>query len=137
MFSKTENMFRVFVSISVLFFSFITVSNAQCDNYVGTLITYGPTAGASPTSVTLGDDQLSGTLPIGFSFNFYCTNYSSFFISSNGYITFTSSATTGVFAQFVPNAAIPNNLIAANWTDLDPTAGGTITYETVGISPNR
>ena len=130
-------MFRVFVSISVLFFSFITVSNAQCDNYVGTLITYGPTAGSSPTSVTLGDDQLSGTLPIGFSFNFYCTNYSSFFISSNGYITFTSSATTGVFAQFVPNAAIPNNLIASNWTDLDPTAGGTITYETVGVSPNR
>ena len=35
--------------------------------------------------VTLSDDAMTGTLPIGFTFNFFGTNYTQFEISSNGF----------------------------------------------------
>ncbi len=89
--------------------------------------------------VTLADDELSATLPIGFTFNFYGINYTNFEISSNGFIlfdlaTFQSGCCSG---QFLPDANPPNNLIAAAWEDLYPPAGGQVGYQTFGTAPNR
>lgn len=39
--------------------------------------------------------------------------------------------------QFLPDVAVPNNLIALAWTDLNPSSGGTISYLTNGTAPNR
>lgn len=100
--------------------------------------TYSPISQSSPTSVTLTDDQLSGALPIGFSFVFYGNTYSSFYLSSNGFISFDPAAGAGCCTgQVLPNAAQPNNLIAFAWEDLNPNLGGNISYSTVGSSPNR
>ena len=83
-------------------------------------IAFAPLATAG-TAVSLGDDQVSGALPLGFNFDFYGNNYSQFYISSNGFITFSPSFNSGCCSgQFIPNAANPNNLIAAVWTDLYP-----------------
>ena len=93
---------------------------------------------ASGTSVVLGDDQVSGALPIGFSFDFFGTTYTNFYISSNGFITFTSTFASGCCnGQFFPDAGIPNNLIAFAWNDLFPPGGGTVEYFTSGVAPNR
>lgn len=92
------------------------------------------------TGVTLSDDQVSGALSIGFSFDFFCTTYTSFYISSNGFITFSNNTNSGCCAgQSMPtnSTAYPDNMIAYAWTDLYPPAGGTITYTTLGVSPNR
>ena len=95
------------------------------------------------TSVSLGDDQVSGALPIGFSFDFFCQSYSNFYISSNGFITFSAGQPTGCCSgQFLPNGATPNNLVAGYWEDLDPGNGGApaenaIGYQTIGTAPNR
>lgn len=104
--------------------------------------TFAP-ASITGTQVSLGDDQVSGALPIGFSFNFYGINYTEFYISSNGFITFSAGQPSGCCSgQNIPNAATPNNLIALAWEDLDPGNGGqpaenVVRYETIGTAPNR
>ena len=93
---------------------------------------------ANGTNVNLGDDQVSGVLPIGFSFMFFDIEYTEFVISSNGFISFTSTSPQGCcIGQSIPDASTPNNLIAAAWEDLNPNNGGTIRYEQIGSAPNR
>ena len=99
---------------------------------------FSPIATGSSSIVALPDDALSGALNIGFPFNFYCNTYTQFYISSNGFITFSVNSGNGCCAgQLIPNAGAPNNLISAAWTDLDPGVGGSITYATIGSSPTR
>ena len=100
-------------------------------------LTNSPYMGAL-TSVSLSDDQTSATLPIGFTFNFFGTNYTNFVISSNGFISFDLTAVNGCCSgQLLPDAFEPNNLIALAWNDLNPASGGTIGYTTIGSAPNR
>lgn len=90
------------------------------------------------TNVILGDDQLTANLPIGFTFNFYGNNYTDFIISSNGFITFPGAFNNGCCAgQVLPDAFDPNNVIAFAWNDLNPGAGGSIGYATIGTPPNQ
>ena len=90
------------------------------------------------TSVQLFDDQVSSDIPVGFDFSFFGTEYSSFRISSNGFITFNNNTNSGCCSgQTLPNTNTPNNLIALAWTDLNPSNSGSIKYETIGTAPNR
>lgn len=100
-------------------------------------------SGGGATTVTLGDDQVSSALPIGFTFNFFGNDYSNFYISSNGFMTFAAGSPNGCCSgQNLPTGSAPNNLIAFAWEDLDPGNGGApavnlIRYETVGAAPDR
>ncbi|WP_164490028.1 MopE-related protein [Runella sp. SP2] len=98
--------------------------------------TFSPVAGTG-TSVTLGDDAVSSTLPIGFTFSFFGNSYTDFAISSNGFITFSPFSSGCCSGQSIPNTSSPNNLIALAWDDLDPSASGSINYFTTGSAPNR
>lgn len=100
--------------------------------------TFNPDTTAGGTSVNLGDDQVSGDLPIGFTFRFFENNYTQFRISSNGFITFGNTTNNGCCSgDFIPDTWDPNNLIAFAWEDLDPFGVGSINYQTVGTAPNR
>ncbi len=106
--------------------------------------TYGPIdISAVGTDVPLSDDQVSGALPIGFSFDFFGNTYTDFYISSNGFITFSTGQPSGCCTgQVLPNATTPNNLIAFAWEDIDPGNGGqpamnVVRYATTGVAPNR
>lgn len=100
-------------------------------------LTNAPYAGAL-TSFTLTNDEYSALLPIGFSFDFYGNNYTDLRVSSNGFITFDQvSANTGNTAGTLPDNADINDIIAFAWTNLDPSAGGTMGYTTIGTSPNQ
>ena len=108
-----------------------------CSTYSVTGTPFAHVAGTG-TLVTLSNDQVSGALPIGFSFRFFCLDYTQFYISSNGFITFSSSSSSGCCSgQSLPNISAPNNLIALAWEDYDPSVGGIIDYYTTGIAPNR
>ncbi len=98
--------------------------------------TFAPIAG-SGTPVFLSDDVTSGALPIGFNFDFFGTNYSNFYISSNGFLAFTPEPNGCCSGQNLPDPNAPNNLIAFAWEDINPATGGTIEYFTTGIAPNR
>ena len=98
-------------------------------------VTYNPLSNGG-TSVTLGDDSNVGPFNIGFNFEFYGQTFSQFRICTNGFITFgdvSGSYTPGTF----PNSQSPNGVVAAYWTDLFPSSGYYMRYQTVGSAPNR
>jgi hypothetical protein len=93
------------------------------------------TANAGP----VGDDLISASIPIGFTFPFYAGTYSNVYIGTNGFITFNSASGSGCCSggTLPTSGNNPNNLIAALWTDLDNLSyGGTIDYFNL-TSPNR
>ncbi len=93
---------------------------------------------ATGTPVVLSDDSVSGALPIGFAFNYYGTDYSNIYISSNGFLTVLPGQPNGCCTGgILPSPTAPNGVIAGWWEDLNPGAGGTIHYQTLGAAPHR
>ena len=88
------------------------------------------------TSFTLGDDEMSAPFPMGFNFNFYGTDYSDAYVCSNGFLSFLGGSCPFSSAP-IPTAATPNGFLAGWWDDLNPSAGGSLYYETMGSAPNR
>mgnify|MGYP006278649613 CR=1 FL=1 len=78
------------------------------------------------TAVSLGDDDTTGSIPIGFAFGFYDSVYTELYIGSNGIITFDEPSALRV------NLELPTEyqkaMIAPFWDDLDPSKGGAIYY---------
>ena len=82
---------------------------------------------STPTGVTGDDASASLTLP--FTFTFFGTSYTTVQVGSNGILQLGACDGCASYApQTLPNATAPNTLIAALWRDLNPSAGGTITY---------
>ena len=80
---------------------------------------------------TTGDDFNVGPFPIGFNFPFYGSSFSTFRVSSNGFISFTSGSTA--FTDLtLPNISAPENLVAPLWSDFDLTTTGSIYYYSDG-----
>jgi len=75
------------------------------------------------TPVNLSDDQNVGPFALGFTFQFYGTNFTSYRLCSNGFVTFTSTSTSWGNDP-IPDNSEPNNLLAGFWDDLNPTYGG-------------
>lgn len=127
------------------------VAVSGISEYVLNTTAYNPlTPSGSPTVLCSGGSAVTaqtisslnnGTwtaLPIGFTFEFYGTNQTTFNVSTNGFISFGSLTTAGSTAgQNIPSTATPNNLIALAWGDLDFTSGGTLDYFVNGTAPNR
>ncbi len=65
-----------------------------------------------------GDDGLSAAVPMGISFPFYGSNFSSVRICTNGFLSFSDTATP-YENQALPNAGAPANLVAPFWDDMD------------------
>jgi subtilisin family serine protease len=65
-----------------------------------------------------GDDATSAAVPIGFDFPFYGGSFGSVRVCTNGWLSFTSTA-TAYDNQLLPNAGAPENLLAPFWDDLD------------------
>jgi hypothetical protein len=89
---------------------------------------------AGGTELILGDDAVSTSVPLGFSFPFYGTDYTECYVSSNGYLSFTSTTLSGCCTgQILPSSSYPNAIFFAQ-EDLDPNSGvdGTINYYTTG-----
>lgn len=101
-------------------------------------IPYAPEPGTGVT-VALSDDAVSGLLPIGFPFRFYGNEYTGFYISSNGFIGFSPSMPNGCcIGKPLPSVALPNNIIAFAWNDLNPGAySSTVSYFSTGTAPQR
>jgi hypothetical protein len=69
----------------------------------------------------LGDDNYIGPFPLGFSFFFYGTSYTQFYVGSNGIIGFDSVKMDEYFRARLPDPTVPNNLLAWLWDDLNIT----------------
>ncbi|MCP4581781.1 MAG: hypothetical protein GY839_09185 [candidate division Zixibacteria bacterium] len=80
------------------------------------------------TEITgMGDESSQGPFPIGFSFNFYGTDFTTFRATSNGFVSFTSTNYPYDNGP-IPTAAEPNNMLAVYWDDLNFNSGGNAYY---------
>ena len=128
---------RKFLLLFFIFFnsnivkSQIILSN---DSTLCCTFSYSLQALSSTPSGIIVDDTHGPVTPIGFTFNFYGVNYTQLVVSGNGYITF-DLAQAGQYSPFsintpIPNAGVvPQNAIMAPWQDIDPSVGGSITFE--------
>ena len=125
-----------------------TLTPAICDDYNVDIIPFAPlaTTGTAVTNFTATsifgplDEGVSSALPVGFDFDFYCTSFDTFYINTNGFITFNPiSPTAGLLSgATLPSAFDPNNIIALGWGDLDLSTGnGSVNYYIAGTTPNR
>src|ERR1043165_4001601 len=131
---------------------FFAISNAQPPNYALQAISGTYTALSGGTSVTLTyngaanyDDGIAipaNAIPIGFSFNYNGTNYTTIRPCANGWATFSSTALTNNTDTWTNNlasgpAANQRPLLAPLWDDNDMGAIDAVTYQLSGSSPNR
>lgn len=96
------------------------------------------------TALTMVDDTYIGPFPIGFSFCFFGEEYTQFYVSSNGWISFLEPTTAWSINWTpdgpVPDAAanVPKAAIYCPWTDWNTgLCTDCIHYETIGVAPNR
>lgn len=96
----------------------------------------GPTVG---TNIPLGDDGTSNAINIGFPFEYFGAPYNQLYVSPNGYIGFDPPLPGNFQPEELPScdADVPNLAIVACWEDFNPGAGGSVTYTTTGVAPNR
>jgi subtilisin family serine protease len=76
----------------------------------------------TPIALT-GDDSNTAGVPIGFDFPYYGNTFNTVNVCTNGWLSFTSTA-TALTNQALPNSgsSVPENLLAAFWDDLNPGA---------------
>lgn len=109
--------------------SFLFVPNNTFEGYSACAVPISsyPTPPAGGTNVTLSDDSnIQVTLSGGAQVTLYGVNYSSFYIGSNGYITFGTGDTdyTETIADHFNRARI-----SALFDDLNPATGGQVSWK--------
>jgi hypothetical protein len=92
-------------------------SNVTTYTFANSTSPYTPLSGGTNSTAT-GDDGIQTDVPIGFTFNYNGTNFTTFGISTNGTIQLGGTATS------FSNALISNsNVIAPMWDDNNRTTG--------------
>lgn len=83
-----------------------------------------PPAGGPGTPITLASgSSVAGPFALGMSFPFYEANYTNFYVSSEGFLSFNALASSYLTNATIPTAALPQNIVAGFWDDLSFTAG--------------
>ena len=79
------------------------------------------------TGGTLGacDDCTSGSVPLGFTVNYFGSRYSSLIVNNNGNVTF-----DGGLSSFTPEPLVArsNRMVAPFWADVDTRAAGSVSW---------
>jgi hypothetical protein len=86
-----------------------------------------------------GDDLTQTGIPLGFTFNFAGTNYTTVAMCSNGFMSLNNSPSNQL-TNSQANAAGIGPMLMPLWDDLDGTSGTPSTYAyytTTGVAPNR
>lgn len=126
------------ITFLLAFFLFLTQSKAQSvSGYAFSQSAEAYVAVTGTSSTADGDDGIQNNIPIGFSFNYGGITYSTFSISTNGWIRLGQNIGGNSWVNTLSN---PNAnyapLIAAYWDDHNRTTGS-IAYELTGTAPNR
>lgn len=97
--------------------------------------TYSAISGGTVLGVDTNDDTSFPALPIGFSFVYNGTTYTTFSVNSNGFLALGGSASSSYTAI---SSGTSNNIVAALNLDLQGnTTTGNLQYLTTGSSPTR
>lgn len=117
---------------------------AQVGNYSFRAFTasFDTIVGGTDDNLVEDDDELGNVISLGFSFDFDGTSYTHVVASSNGWLSFDTSATSSTLTNDLDRSSTAiRPLLAPLWDDLDGRAstGGPskASYATTGSSPNR
>ena len=101
-------------------------------------IAYTPTTnpGGGTIITGLADEEITGPIPLGFTFDFYGNSFTDLFLSTNGWVRFGFSTDPDPTPDPLPSMNGNENIIAFAWSDLSFPGGGTAEYYTIGTSPN-
>ena len=138
----SKNVLNFFNNYHFLFIFFLILSAntySQVSNYAfsETSGTYNQINGSSAIGSDWDNDVTSNNIPIGFTFNFNGTNYTTCSINSNGYITFgTTTSSDNNYTPISSNASY-NGAISALGVNLEDDDNQAIRYQTSGSSGNR
>jgi len=108
----------------------------------GVPVTLTASYGNPGIPIILGDDDVEGPFPIGFTFNFFGSPFTQFYIGANGWLSFTPNPNAAGVRdpKAVPtnDPKYPKNVIMGPWMDLFPGTYATfVFYLTSGVAPNR
>lgn len=83
---------------------------------------------ASGTEIPVGEDDSRGPYPIGFSFPYFGTTYTQYWVHSCGLVSFNDlgDSSSPCWDDPIPDPGTPNNFIAPYWDYLDPSRGGEV-----------
>ena len=124
-------------SITFLFFIIILNSNAQSvGGYLFDQSTeiYTPVVGNESSAG--GDDGTQDLIPIGFDFSYGGSVYTTFSISTNGFIRLGNTIAAQSWVNGLSVTSTQRPLIAVFWDDHNRSTGA-IQYVVSGVSPNR
>jgi hypothetical protein len=127
---------RLILSVATLFTAQVK-AQVSAYTFTQTTGTYAPVIGTDLFGTTW-NDNVSPTVPLGFTFQFNAVSYSSVAVSSNGFLTFGTTA-PGV-GNYLPvsNGAAYAGAISAFGKDLSANTGATgVSYTVTGVAPNR
>ena len=89
------------------------------------------------TQTALYGDEFAGRLILPFDFSFYGHDYSTVYLSDNGYLNFLAADQYNPFPTSIPSKAAPNAAIYVLWQNLILDGEAGIQYDTVGTAPDR
>jgi GEVED domain/Fibronectin type III domain/Secretion system C-terminal sorting domain/Bacterial Ig-like domain (group 2) len=123
-------------SLTVPAYSITTGANTGLYQVLASSGTFTPITGGTSTSLAAtADDSLSSAFPIGFTFNYGGTNYTTIRVNSNGLLTFNTTGNSGAGNNLAIATASYRPAIAPLWDDLQCTSG--VKYVVTGTAPNR
>lgn len=145
-------MLRKILSLFIGLLALASVSDAQPPAYAMQAVsgTYTPLSGGTAVVLTYNgsanyDDGIAtpaNAVPIGFTFNYNGTNYTSIRPCANGFASFSTTALANNTDTWTNNltsgpAANQRPILAPLWDDHDMVANGSVTYQLSGTAPNR
>ena len=80
------------------------------------------------TALNPSDETTHGPFNIGFAFPFYGRTFTQFYVSSNGWLSFTPPDSADYTNDCLPSRNTPYNLVAPFWDDLDARGTGNAYY---------
>jgi hypothetical protein len=113
-----------------------TVNPTEITSYLLSTFTKGMTelTGAAAGPV---DDDGNLDIPIGFTFNFAGTVYSTLRLSTNGWASLNLTGSLGYTNTDLFTSTAPNASLTAWWDDLSDDGTSVVSYKTEGAAPNR
>jgi sugar lactone lactonase YvrE len=97
---------------------------------------------ASGVAINPGDwapnaDDGAVQINLPFNFRFYGVTNTKVYVTTNGYFQFGAIGPIAFAPQCLGINSPPQGIAAAYWMDLNPGAGGSVTYLVLGAAPNR
>jgi hypothetical protein len=133
-------LFTLIISACMPFLSYAQYATATQYPFIANEEPFTYVTGGTTVPNIYADDAQTNSVPIGFTFRFMNVDYTNVSVSSNGWMSFTSTTANGsgicndnrVLAQMVTYNAMP--VLFPFWDDLGFFVGGTATYVNEGTA---